>query len=87
MKETGELPAQLDAVSDPTLANDPVLGPFSAGLAYAHATFFVDETQQRQFLLDAYDQVRLSGADPCQALDDAATQEQQLLDDFWANHQ
>ncbi|MAS33969.1 MAG: ABC transporter substrate-binding protein [Anaerolineaceae bacterium] len=86
VNEVGELPAQLEAASDPELLSDPILGPFAAGLEYAHATFFVDETAQRQHLIDAYDQIRLGGVDPCEALNEAAALEQSLLDDFWANH-
>ena len=82
VNEVGELPAQLDAAADPALLEDPILGPFSAGLEYANATFFIDETVQRQVLADAFDQVRF-GADPCDALDEAAAIEQTLLDDFW----
>lgn len=81
----GELPAQLEAASDPAILEDPILGPFSAGLEYAHATFFVDETIQRQVLIDAFDQVRLTGMDPCEALNEAAATEQELLDEFWAD--
>ena len=87
VKIVGELPAQLDAASDPAMLADPVLGPFAAGLSYAHATFFVDETAQRQVLIDAYDQVRLGGMDPCDALNEAAATEQGILDDFWAKHE
>jgi multiple sugar transport system substrate-binding protein len=81
----GELPAQLDAASDPSILENPKLGAFSAGLEYAHATFFVDESVQRQVLVDAYDQVRLAGMDPCEALNEAAATEQELLDNFWAD--
>lgn len=83
--EVGELPAQLDAAADPAILEDPILGPFAAGLEYAHATFFVDETAQRQVLIDAFDQVRLAGMDPCEALNEAAATEQELLDEFWAD--
>ena len=86
VNEVGELPAQLEAASDPAMLEDPILGPFAAGLEYAHATFFVDETQQRQHLIDAYDQIRLGGMDACEALNDAAEVEQALLDTFWADH-
>ncbi|MCA9903476.1 MAG: extracellular solute-binding protein [Anaerolineae bacterium] len=85
VNEVGELPAQLEAASDPAMLADPILGPFAAGLEYAHATFFVDETVQRQVLIDAYDQVRLGGMDACEALNEAAATEQALLDDFWAS--
>jgi multiple sugar transport system substrate-binding protein len=86
VNEVGELPAQLEAASDPALLEDPILGPFAAGLGYAHATFFVDETAQRQHLIDAYDNIRLNGVDPCEALNEAAAAEQALLDGFWASH-
>ena len=81
----GELPAQLAAAADEDILNDPILGAFSAGLEYAHATFFVDESAQRQVLIDAFDNVRLGGMDPCEALDEAAAAEQELLDEFWAD--
>ncbi len=85
VNSVGELPAQLAAASDEGILNDPILGAFSAGLEYAHATFFVDESAQRQVLIDAFDNVRLGGMDPCDALDEAAAAEQELLDDFWAD--
>ena len=85
VNNVGELPAQLAAASDEGILNDPILGAFSAGLEYAHATFFVDESAQRQVLIDAFDNVRLGGMDPCDALDEAAAAEQELLDDFWAD--
>lgn len=85
VNEVGELPAQIEAVNDPALLADPQVGPFIAGLPYAHATFFVDESQQRQALLDAYDLVRLSGVDPCDALNEMALVEQDLLDEFWGD--
>ena len=81
----GELPAQLSAASDEGILADPILGPFSAGLAYSHATFFIDESAQRQVLIDAFDNIRLGGMDPCDALDEAAASEQELIDDFWAD--
>ncbi|MEM9951394.1 MAG: extracellular solute-binding protein [Chloroflexota bacterium] len=83
VQEVGELPAQIEAANDPELLEDPELGPFIAGLSYSHATFFADESQQRQNMIDAFDLVRLSGIDPCDALQEVAALEQDLLDDFW----
>lgn len=83
VEEVGELPAQIEAANNEDLLEDPILGPFVAGLSYSHATFFVDESQQRQVMIDAFDLVRLSGVDPCDALQEAAAVEQDLLDDFW----
>jgi len=85
VNEVGELPAQLEAAANEELLENPELGAFAAGLPYAYATFFVDESQQRQFLIDAFDAVRLTGEDPCVALNEAAELEQELLDEFWAN--
>lgn len=85
VKETGELPAQLAAASDPELLADPKLGAFAAGLPYAHSTFFVDESKDRQALVDAYDAVVLNGADPAAELDFAVETVQALLDEYWAN--
>jgi multiple sugar transport system substrate-binding protein len=82
----GELPAQLEAANDPELLADPNLGAFAAGLPYAHATFFVDETEDRQALIDAYDAVVLTGADPRAELDIAVETVQGMLDEFWASH-
>ena len=76
----GELPARLNAGSDPELLADPKLGAFAAGLAYAQATFFVNEPDQRQALVDAYDMVVLGGEDPNAALDIAAETVQDILD-------
>ncbi len=87
VNNVGELPAQLAAASDEAILADPILGPFSAGLAYSHATFFVDESAQRQVLIDAFDNIRLGGMDPCDALDEAAAAEQELIDNFWADRE
>ena len=87
VNKVGELPAQLEAGADPALLEDPKLGPFAEQLAYAQATFFVDESKQRQALIDAYDAVRLGTvSDPCEALDEAAATVQELYDEFWASH-
>ena len=82
----GELPAQLEAASNPELLADPKLGAFAAGLPYAHATFFVDESKDRQSLIDGYNAVVLTGADPRAELDIAVETVQALLDEFWASH-
>ena len=76
----GELPARASLVEDSELAQDPVYGPFIRSLAYAHATSFVDESEQRQIYLDAINEVVLEGADPADAWARAAEREQALLD-------
>ncbi|MEQ8675896.1 MAG: extracellular solute-binding protein [Aggregatilineales bacterium] len=81
----GELPAQSAALENPELTEDPILGPFITGLGYSYATFFIDESIQRQVFIDAFDLVRLSGMDVCDALNETAQIEQDLLDEFWEN--
>lgn len=86
VNEVGELPAQLEAAGNADLLADPILGPFAAGLEYAHATFFIDESAQRQVIIDAYELVR-EGGDPCEALSLFSQVEQELLDDFWESQE
>ncbi|MGJ8454145.1 extracellular solute-binding protein [Pseudothermotoga sp. U03pept] len=81
LEKVGELPA------NPAVAqkyyNDPIYGPFLKGLEYAHATMFVDETAQRQVMMDAVDRVWLKGISPEQSFKEAAQTEQAILDKFW----
>ncbi len=84
---TGELPAQLEAASDEELINDPQLGAFARGLDYAQATFFVNEADDRQAIIDAYDAVILTEADPNTELDFAVDTVQALYDDFWESQE
>ena len=81
----GELPAQLEAAADPELLADEKLGAFAAGLPYAQSTFFVDESKDRQAILDAYDAVILTDADPREELDFAVETVQEVLDEFWSS--
>jgi multiple sugar transport system substrate-binding protein len=81
---TGELPAQLAAASNEELLADEKLGAFAAGLPYAHATFFINEADDRQAIIDAYDAVMLNGADPRAELDFAVEKVQAMYDEFWA---
>lgn len=76
----GELPASRTLIADPELAADPVYGPFVRALDYAHATVFVDESGQRDVMVDAINEVVLQGADPADAMDAAAKTEQLILD-------
>ena len=60
-----------------------MISGFLKGLAYAHATSYVDEAGQRTILVDAVDQVNLQKADPASVLQASAQKEQKLIDDFW----
>ena len=78
----GELPARQELIEDPELASDPVYGPFISSLAYATATTFVDETAQRDVLVNAINRVALEGMSPVESWQIAAEEDQALLDQF-----
>lgn len=82
LQRVGELPAT-PSLSE-SYKNDPVISPFLKGLAYAHASQFVDEAGQRTVLVDAVDEVYLKKVDPAVALKNAADKEQALINSFWA---
>jgi multiple sugar transport system substrate-binding protein len=81
LQKVGELPAT------PSLSekykNDPVISVFLKGLAYAHATSYVDEAGQRTIMVNAVDAVNLKKSDPGDVLKAAAAEEQALIDSFW----
>lgn len=78
----GELPAKPSVGMTEANANDPVFGPFIRGLAYANTTKFVNESGQRQVLMDMVQRVDIKGQDVGAALAEAATAEQAILDEF-----
>jgi multiple sugar transport system substrate-binding protein len=84
LEKVGELPARKAVAEKDAIRSNPKYGAFIRGLAYAHATFFVDETGQRKVMLDAVDRVALKGQSPKDSLKEAAAAEQKLLDAFYA---
>ncbi len=84
LKTVGELPARLSMLNRADLLADPIYGPFMKALPYSHATFFVDEARQRQIMIDAILRVIRGGMSPAESLAIAATEEQAVLDAFWA---
>ena len=78
----GELPARQALIEDPELASDPVYGPFISSLAYATATTFVDETAQRDVIINAINRVALEDMDPATSWETAVEEDQALLDEF-----
>ncbi|MEM1388815.1 MAG: extracellular solute-binding protein [Pseudomonadota bacterium] len=82
----GELPAKPSVGLTDANANDDVFGPFIRGLAYANTTKFVNESAQRQILVDMVERVLLEGASVADSLAAAAEAEQKLLDDFYASN-
>jgi multiple sugar transport system substrate-binding protein len=83
LEKVGEIPANTKLASDPSLRQDPIFGPFISSLAFARATFFVNEAGQRKALSDAMTSVWLTKTDPKAALTAAADGEQKILDEYF----
>lgn len=79
----GELPAKPSVGLTEANANDPVFGPFIRGLAYANTTKFVNESAQRQALMDMVQRMDIQDQPTADAVAEAATQEQAILDEFY----
>lgn len=82
LEVVGEVPARSELVNNSELANDPIYGPFISSLEDAVATQFVDETAQRQVIMDAVNRVVLEGQDPAESWQQAAEEDQALLDQY-----
>ena len=80
----GELPARTLVALTEKNRNDPVYGPFIAGLEHAHATDFVNEAEQRRIWLDTIDRINVGGVTVEDSLAEAAKTEQALIDKYYA---
>lgn len=78
----GELPAKPSVGLTEANANDDVFGPFIKGLAYANTTKFVNESAQRQALMDMVSRMDIEGQSAADAIAIAAEEEQKILDDY-----
>jgi len=81
----GELPASRELVQDEELRNHPLYGPFIAGLEYSHTTFFVDETGERDILIEMVDRMLLEDLSAKDALDKAVEDTQKIRAPFFEN--
>ena len=79
----GELPARTAVADEQEFASDEKLQPFIEQLPNAYATFFVNESENRQAVMDAMDQVLLEGMDPETAVAEAESKVQDILDQYW----
>jgi multiple sugar transport system substrate-binding protein len=85
VEKVGELPARTSVAAEDKYARDPRLGPFLESLDSGYATFFVDESADRQAVLDAVNEVLLNGTSPERAVQGAADKVQSMLDQYWAS--
>ena len=83
MNTVGELPARKSVAEKDANRNHAKYGPFIRGLAYSQATDFVNESAQRKVYMDMVDKVVLKNVPVKDAVDQAAAEEQKLLDAFY----
>ncbi len=79
----GELPAMpAAALTDENKMNEK-FGAFIRGLGYANTTIFANESGQRQVMVDMVNKVMLEKMPTAQAIAEAATEEQKILDGYY----
>ncbi len=83
LDKVGELPARKAVAERDAVKNHPKYGAFIRGLAYAQATFFVNETGQRKVYLDMIDRVAIKHQPPKESVHEAALEEQKMLDAYY----
>jgi multiple sugar transport system substrate-binding protein len=86
LKNVGEIPASASFANDQTINNDPIYGPFVAGLKYAHATFFVDEAKERDSMSSQIDKILLNNEPIDKTFDSLVKEQQQIRDDYFQNN-
>jgi len=79
----GELPAKPSVGLTEENANNEIFGPFIRGLEYANTTKFVNESAQRQTLMDMVSRMDIEGQSAADAIATAASEEQKILDDYY----
>ncbi len=80
---TGELPAKESVAMQDKYVNDEIYGPFIESLPFANAHFFVDETRERDLVIDAANRVLMEGQDPEEAFNQLVEATQKLYDEYW----
>lgn len=85
LDEIGELPAKEAVAMQDKYVNDEIYGPFIESLPYANAHFFVDETKERELVINAANKVLMEGADPEDAFNELVESTQALYDEYWGD--
>jgi multiple sugar transport system substrate-binding protein len=82
---TGELPAKEEVAMQDKYVNDEVYGAFINSLPFANAHFFVDETEERQLVIDAADKVLLQDMDVEKAYKELVEETKKLHEKYWSD--
>lgn len=80
LDNVGELPARKAVAYNPENQDHPDFGAFIKGLDYAHTTQFYSESAQRKTVVDMLDRIILQGFSIDDALEIAATEDQDIID-------
>ncbi|WP_462409852.1 extracellular solute-binding protein [Neobacillus sp. Marseille-QA0830] len=86
LTSVGELPAAKSFANDESINNDPIYGPFVQGLKSAHATFFVDETKERDSITAQIDKILLNNEPIDKTFESLVKEQQQIRDDYFKNN-
>ncbi|MFC5451154.1 extracellular solute-binding protein [Paenibacillus aestuarii] len=86
LNEVGELPAAASLSNDPKLTADPIFGAFVKGLQDAHATYFVNEKDERQAIIDMTNEILLNNAPVEKTFNELVKKQQALRDDYFSQH-
>ncbi|MGY3716466.1 extracellular solute-binding protein [Sutcliffiella cohnii] len=84
LDEIGELPAKQSVALQDKYLNHELYGAFIEQLPYANAHFFVDESRERDLVIQAVDRVLLQGVSPEDAYKELVESTQALFDEYWS---
>jgi multiple sugar transport system substrate-binding protein len=84
LKEVGELPAAASLSDDASITADPIYGPFVKGLKAAHATYFVNEKDERQAIIDGTNKILLNNAPVEQTFNELIKRQQEIRDQYFS---
>ena len=85
LQNVGELPAAQQFANDKAINDNPIYGPFVQGLKYAHATFFVNESKERDVMANEINKILLENAPVAQTFDQLVKEEQAIRDAYFSN--
>ncbi|QAY66325.1 extracellular solute-binding protein [Paenibacillus protaetiae] len=86
LSAVGELPAAASFADDQSIIGDPIYGPFVKGLNAAHATYFVNEKDERQLIIDQTNEIFLNHAPVDKVFNDLVGKQQAIRDEYFKQH-
>jgi multiple sugar transport system substrate-binding protein len=86
LNAVGELPAAASLSNDSSITSDPIYGAFVKGLQSAHATYFVNEKNERQTIIDETNKILLNHAPADQVFNELVQKEQAIRDQYFSQH-